>query len=64
MAGTIIHGAVSGTEAPGGEGVLWWVAYAATGVELLAVVIIVVVIVIATVLYLTKIVARQADRTT
>jgi|SRR5262245_2509549 len=56
--------ALSTTEAPDVKGVLSWVEHAATGVELLAVAIIVVVIVISTFLYLSKIVARQADRTT
>jgi len=46
------------------EGMLHWVAYAATGIELLAVVIIVVVIVFGTVSYSLKILARQADQTT
>jgi len=64
MERTIIYGIVSGTETQDVEGALSWVDRAATGVELLAVVIIVVVILIATLLYLAKIVARQADRTT
>jgi len=46
------------------EGILSWVQYAATGMELLAVAIIVVVILFATVAYLLKIMARQADNTT
>ena len=46
------------------EGMLQWVAYAATGIELLAVVLIVGVIVFATVSYSMKIMARQADMTT
>jgi uncharacterized membrane protein len=46
------------------EGMLSWVEYAATGVELLAVAIIVVAILMATVSYLLKIAARQADRGT
>ena len=46
------------------EGMLYWVAYAATGIELLAVVLIVGVIVFATVSYSLKIMARQADMTT
>ena len=46
------------------EGMLNWVAYAATGIELLAVVLIVGVIVFATVSYSMKIMARQADMTT
>ena len=46
------------------EGMLYWVAYAATGIELLAVAVIVVVIVFATVSYAMKILARQADKTT
>jgi len=41
-----------------------WVAYAATGIELLAVVLIVGVIVFATVSYSMKIMTRQADMTT
>jgi len=64
MERTIIYGIVSGTETQDVEGALSWVDRAATGVELLAVVIIVLVIVIATLSYLAKIVARQADRTT
>jgi uncharacterized membrane protein len=43
---------------------LHWVAYAATGIEILAVVIIVVVIVFATISYSIKILARQVDKTT
>jgi uncharacterized membrane protein len=46
------------------EGMLHWVAYAATGIELLAVVIIVGVIVFATISYSIKILARQVDKTT
>jgi len=46
------------------EGMLNWVAYAATGIELLAVVIIVVVIIFATVSYSIKILVRQVDKTT
>lgn len=46
------------------EGMLQWVAYAATGIEVLAVVVIVGVIVFATISYSTKILARQADKTT
>lgn len=46
------------------EGMLYWVAYAATGIELLAVMIVVVAIVFATVLYSMKILARQADKST
>jgi uncharacterized membrane protein len=46
------------------EGMLHWVAYAATGIEVLAVAIIVLVIIFATVSYLTKIMVRQADMTT
>ena len=46
------------------EGMLKWVEYAATAVELLAVVIIVVAIFAATLVYLSKIAARQADRVT
>jgi uncharacterized membrane protein len=41
----------------------WW-KHAATGVELLAVVIIVVVIFVGIILYLAKIATRQADKTT
>jgi uncharacterized membrane protein len=46
------------------EGMLYWVAYAAIGIEILAVAIIVVVIIFATVTYLMKIMARHADITT
>ena len=46
------------------EGMLHWVAYAATGIEVLAVAIIVLVIIFATVTYSMKIMARQADITT
>jgi uncharacterized membrane protein len=46
------------------EGMLSWVQYAATGMELLAVAIIVLVILFATVSYVLKIVSRQADDTT
>jgi uncharacterized membrane protein len=46
------------------EGMLYWVAYAATGIELLAVAIIVMVILFATASYFLKIMARQADKTT
>ena len=46
------------------EGMLSWVQYAATGMELLAVAIIVLVILFATVTYVLKIVSRQADNTT
>jgi uncharacterized membrane protein len=46
------------------EGMLSWVQYAATGMELLAVAIIVLVILFATVSYVLKIVSRQADTTT
>jgi uncharacterized membrane protein len=46
------------------EGMLSWVEYAATGVELLAVAIIVVAILMATVSYLSQIALRQADRGT
>jgi len=46
------------------EGNLQWVAYAATGIEFLAVAIIVAVILSATVSYLMKIMARQTDATT
>lgn len=43
------------------EGMLHWVAYAATGIEVLAVAIVVLVIIFATVTYAMKIMARQAD---
>jgi uncharacterized membrane protein len=43
---------------------LYWVAYAATGIELLAVAVIVLAIVFATAAYAVKILARQADQTT
>jgi uncharacterized membrane protein len=43
---------------------LYWVAYAATGIELLAVAVIVLAIVFATVAYAAKILARQADHST
>ena len=46
------------------EGMLSWVQYAATGMELLAVAIIVLVILFATVSYVLKIVSRQADNAT
>src|SRR4030095_9192086 len=46
------------------EGMLNWVANAATGIELLAVVLIVGVIAFAPVSYSMKIMARQADMTT
>jgi uncharacterized membrane protein len=46
------------------EGMLYWVAYAATGIELLAVAVIVLVIVFATASYALKILARQADHST
>jgi len=46
------------------EGMLYWVGYAATGIEILAVMIIVVVIVFATISYSIKILARQVDKTT
>jgi uncharacterized membrane protein len=46
------------------EGILSWVEYAATGIEVLAVAIIVLVIIFATVAYLMKIMARQATITT
>jgi uncharacterized membrane protein len=46
------------------KGMLSWVEYAATGVELLAVAIIVIAILMATVSYLSKIAVRQADRGT
>ena len=43
---------------------LGWVEYAATGMELLAVAVIVIATVVATVAYLLKVAARQADRST
>jgi uncharacterized membrane protein len=46
------------------EGMLYWVAYAATGIELLAVAVIVLAIVFATAAYAMRILARQADQTT
>jgi uncharacterized membrane protein len=46
------------------EDILSWVEYAATGVELLAVAIIVAVILTATLSYLSKIAAREADTST
>jgi len=46
------------------EGMLSWVEYAATGMELLAVAIIVLVILFATVSYVLRIMVRQADTTT
>ena len=46
------------------EGILSWVEYAATGIEVLAVAIIVLVIVFATVAYLMKIIERRATMTT
>ena len=46
------------------EGMLSWVEYAATGMELLAVAIIVIATLMATVVYLLKVAARQADRGT
>jgi uncharacterized membrane protein len=46
------------------EGMLSWVQYAATGMELLAVAIIVLVILFATVSYVLRILARQVDMTT
>lgn len=46
------------------EGMLYWVGYAATGIEVLAVAIIVVAILMAMVSYLLKIAARQTDRGT
>lgn len=46
------------------EGVLRLVEYAAMGIELLAVAIIVAVIFVGTIVYVTKIAARQADRST
>lgn len=52
------------TRAASVEGILSWVEYAATGIEVLAVAIIVLVIIFATVSYSMKIVARQANMTT
>src|ERR1041385_3050005 len=49
---------------PTREDILSWVEYAATGVELLAVAIIVAVILTATLSYLSKIAAREADTRT
>jgi len=46
------------------EGMLSWVQYAATAIEILAVAIIVLVILFATISYSLKIMARQADTTT
>ena len=46
------------------EGMLHWVAYAATGIEVLAVAIVVLVIVFATLTYAMKIMVRQADMVT
>ena len=46
------------------EGMLNWVAYAATGIEVLAVAIVVLVIIFATVTYAMKIMMRQADMAT
>jgi len=51
-------------EAARAEGILQLVEYAAIGVELLAVAIIVAVIVVGTLVYVTKIVGQQADRST
>jgi uncharacterized membrane protein len=51
-------------EESGIDTLLHWVGYAATGVELLAVVIIVAVIALATVSYILAISARQADEMT
>jgi uncharacterized membrane protein len=44
-----------------GEGITMWVERAATGIELLAVIIIVVVILIGSVFYLVQVLARRAD---
>jgi uncharacterized membrane protein len=56
------------TLAPGrnaaADGMVSWVEYAAMGVELLAVALIVLVILAATVSYVRKVVARQADLST
>src|SRR5262245_3542087 len=46
------------------EGMLSWVQYAATAIEILAVAIIVLVILFATISYSLKIMVRQADTTT
>ncbi len=46
------------------KGMLSWVQYAATAIEVLAVAIIVLVILFATISYSLKIMARQADTTT
>jgi len=46
------------------DGMLSWVQYAATAIEILAVAIIVLVILFATISYSLKIMARQADTTT
>ena len=56
------QGLMPGQEAA--EGMLNWVEYAATGMELLAVAIIVMATVMATVAYLSKLAIRQADRST
>jgi len=52
------------TREPAVEGMLEWVEYAATGVELLAVAIIVLAILTATVSYVVKIASRQAGKAT
>ena len=59
-----MEGGLTATQDVPLEGMLHWVAYAATGIEFLAVAIIVVVIIFATVTYLLKIMARHADITT
>ena len=46
------------------KGFTAWVEYAATGIELLAVLIITVVILVATVLYVTRILSSRADKDT
>ncbi len=52
---------MEGILTPQPEGMLNWVAFAATGIEVLAVAIIVLVIIFATATYLIKIMARQAN---
>lgn len=57
-------GETAHTQPLGLEGVLLWVAYAATGMEVLAVAIIVVAILVATVAYVWLILTGRADRNT
>jgi len=57
-------GETAHTQPLGLEGVLLWVAYAATGMEILAVAIIVVAILVATVAYVSLILTGRADRNT